>query len=284
MQFYWLVLLGANDFNFCEKVENFIAEIPYYAFRNQIFAGNGSVGRYLFPELPTKKTVYICGEKMLPQMPRRIPTELPELDTLALADNKSSDHKTQLLLKLLRTTAIKIQSDYPFPFYSIRAVANRFDVSPATISRMYDRLKSEGVLGAAWGSRTVVQPRQSRKKNKLDAVVIPVDLTRFTASPEYQKSILEVQRELWHRGLSDHLAFFQQRDEELLDLLKSDPFHNTIAIIWLFPQSSNKQTILRLNDASFRVVCVSDTRISGVRECHLIARDRPLSKILGEEF
>ena len=31
--------------------------------------------------------------------------------------------------------------------------------------------------------------------------------------------------------------FFQQRDEELLDLLKRDPFHKTIAIIWRFRES-----------------------------------------------
>jgi len=31
--------------------------------------------------------------------------------------------------------------------------------------------------------------------------------------------------------------FFQQRDEELLDLLKRDPVHKTIAIIWRFRES-----------------------------------------------
>lgn len=216
---------------------------------------------------------------MSPQTQHPIPRGLPRLATLALENPDSGETKTELLLKLMRVTAAETKSESPHPFYSIRAVANQFHVPPATVSRIYGRLKSEGVLRTVWGSKTLVPPVMSGNKARSGQVALPVDLVRFTSSTGYRQSILEIQRELWDRGVSERLVFLNSGDE-LLDLLKRLPFRNVSGIVWLFPELSNKQTILRLTDMGIRVICLTETPILGISECHAVSPDRSPAKVV----
>ena len=208
--------------------------------------------------------------------------ELPNLDELvfnrALSVKKSASIRTAL-----RQTALK-NRNYRFqPFYSIRAVADHFHIPPATVSRIYRQLSAEGLLRMVWGSKTLLEPTKKAEKTRARDIGIAVTLFRFISSPDYRQSILTLQREIWNHGLTEHFLFFQDCDEDLLRLCKQRLSSGIDTVIWLSPDISNKQTLLRLRDIGVRVICLGDAKISGIRDCYTISGKRTLGRILREK-
>src|ERR1700681_2974659 len=82
--------------------------------------------------------------------------------------------RSLLIMQCLRRTAQKSRKNKKTrPFYSIRTVARHFAVAPTTVSRIYTRLKDEGLLTSVWGSKTFVQPTQLNKQLGVRAVTAP---------------------------------------------------------------------------------------------------------------
>jgi DNA-binding transcriptional regulator YhcF (GntR family) len=192
----------------------------------------------------------------------RVPPELPplaKLNQLEFNDVPSS----AAILKFLRHVAFKNRSKCLQPFYSIRAVAEHFQVPAATVSRIYRQLCQEKLLRTVWGSKTLLEPKSS-KNGECKSVGIPVNISRFAASSDYRGAVLRLQLEVWNHGVIDHILFFDQQSDEVLYLC-SRPHHPSIdAIVWLLPELSYKQTLLRLRDAGVRAFCLSDQIFPGV--------------------
>ena len=216
-----------------------------------------------------------------PRASRGASTQLPSLNALQLEED-SAETRTVLILELLRRTAMQNQNEHPRPFYSIREVADHFRMPPTTVGRVYERLRSDGLLRTIWGSKTILEPIASIKTGEAKKIGIVIDLSRFTSSLDYRRSILDLQQELWNQSINERLLFFQDRDEEILHLCKRHRSDNVSTVIWLLAEASNKKTILRLNDAGFQVICFTDTTISGLRDCYPLAADRAIGKILRE--
>src|SRR6187397_3634159 len=85
---------------------------------------------------------------------------LPSMASLDLADLRSVDakEKAAVALQLLRRAAAANRRSSGRSFYSIRTVARHFGLPATTVTRMYEQLKKEGVLGSIWGSKTIVEP------------------------------------------------------------------------------------------------------------------------------
>src|SRR5471032_541098 len=105
--------------------------------------------------------------------------DLPGIESVSLR-TVAAEEKNALILQLLRETAQKSRNRKSQPFYSIRAVATHFAVPPTTVSRIYARLKGEGLLASVWGSKTFVEPAQIDKQLRFRAVVgLPASLKSF---------------------------------------------------------------------------------------------------------
>jgi DNA-binding transcriptional regulator YhcF (GntR family) len=217
--------------------------------------------------------------KLFQQPSHRVPPELPTLDQLT-SDGKPSDSTAASIQKILRQVAVEKQTDHFRSFYSIRAVANHFHVPPATISRIYRRLSSERLLRMVWGSRTLLEPIDGESHRQCRIVGIPVDLKRFIASEIYRSSILTLQSEIWDHEIDPQLLFFEQRDEEIVNLCRRNHHSQIHTLIWLCPASSHRQTILRLHDLGLRVICLADRLISGISDCYTISRRFTFKTIL----
>jgi hypothetical protein len=214
---------------------------------------------------------------------KTIAGELPDLGKLTIERGRS-EAKAALVLKLLRQTATECQTVCSLPFYPVRAVAAHFGVSPATVSRIYHRLYSERLLRLVWGSKTMVEPLESAERVQPRTIGIPVGLFRFTSALDYREAILNLQREIWNYRITEHLLFFEHHDEEVLDLYKRYHFSALDLVLWLFPDVSNTETLLRLCNLGIRVICIGDTAISGIRDCYTISDRCMISKILREKI
>jgi hypothetical protein len=210
---------------------------------------------------------------------RRHPEELPELDELVSAERPCAT-RAAAVQTVLRQTALENRNDHFQPFYSIRAVADHFHLPPATVSRIYHRLSSERLLRMVWGSRTLLEPINSPKTRHPRTIGIPVAVFRFVSSPEYRRAILSLQREIWNHGITEHLIFFEDSDEEIVRLCKRHHFSDIDTVIWMLPDISDKQTLLRLNDIGIHIICIGPKPISGIRECYRTSRVHTIGKIV----
>ena len=200
---------------------------------------------------------------------RRHP-ELPNLDDLCSHQDPSriSSVSVQDLLKRIATER---QNDKLQPFYSIRTVANYFHIPPAKVSRIYQRLSSERLLRMVWGSRTLLEPHKSSRNSKSMSVGVAVNLDRFVESSDYRVSILLLQLEMWNHEVDDHLLFFKEDSSEIARLCTRNHHPRINTIVWLLPEASHNQTLLRLRDLGLRVICVSDHVIRGIPDCYIIS-------------
>jgi len=214
---------------------------------------------------------------------RRLPPELPNLDEIS-CNRDSSTASPTAIQDVLRRIAIERRNDELQPFYSIRAVADHFHVPLAKVSRIYQRLSAERLLRTVWGSRTLLEPNRSLRNSEPRSIGIAIDLCRFLKSADYRASILSLQLELWNHEVNDHLLFFAEEPGELVCLCTRNHHPHTHTLVWLLPQASHSQTILRLRDLGFRVFCLSDQMIPGVPDCYVISRRCTIRTIIRKKI
>jgi hypothetical protein len=208
---------------------------------------------------------------------------LPVLEQLTVRQS-TIESKALLVLALLRDTALQWQDEYLHPFYSVRAVADHFGLSPATVCRLYSRLTSERLLRPVWGSQTLLEPLESAQRRKPQSVAVPVDVARFTSSPEYREAILGVQRELWSHRVTERLIFFEHSPEELLHLCKRYHVHDVDTLIWAFPEKVARRTLSKLGALGMRVICIATNPAPGACECHILSPGCTISKLVREKI
>jgi len=182
--------------------------------------------------------------------------------------------RSLLIMQCLRRTAQKSRKNKKSrPFYSIRTVARHFAVAPTTVSRIYTRLKDEGLLTSVWGSKTFVPPTQLNKELRVRAVIaMPVLLPRFRALPEYRMFFASVQDALWKLGFATRLVFHEGRDAEtplFAELLLN---YKADVVIWFLPTSKNLNVAARLLDRGIRLITIGDSLASPGEHCYLVNR------------
>jgi AraC-like DNA-binding protein len=182
--------------------------------------------------------------------------------------------RSLLIMQCLRRTAQQSRRNKKSrPFYSIRTVARHFAVAPTTVSRIYTRLKDEGLLTSVWGSKTFVQPTQLNKQLRMRAVIaMPALLPRFRTLPEYRMFFVSVQDALWKLGFATRLAFHEGRDAEtplFAELLLN---YKADVVIWFLPTSKNLNVAARLLDRGIRLITIGDSLASPGEHCYLVNR------------
>jgi hypothetical protein len=202
---------------------------------------------------------------------------LPSLEPIVPIPKRGGADRDRSLsiMQCLRRTAQKSRKNKKsLPFYSIRTVATHFAVAPTTVSRIYTRLKDEGLLTSVWGSKTFVQPTQLNKQLRVRAVIaMPASLPRFRALPEYRMFFASVQDALWKLGFATRLVFHEGRDAEtpafgeLLLNYKAD------VVIWLLPNSKNLNVAARLLDRGLRLITIGDSLAGPGEHCYLFNRE-----------
>src|ERR1700736_4113158 len=187
-----------------------------------------------------------------------IDPDLPALESL-MPTNSTAKEKMDFVLRLLRQAAQQRRESKGRPFYSIRKVARHFSLPPTTVTRLYAQLKTEGVLGSIWGSKTIIEPAELDNDIRLKAVVgLPVSLDRFSICAGYRRFFWLMQRTLWKHRFGSQLIFHENGFAESPKFTDALLDYKADVIVWLMPCSSMSNTIARLNDRGIRSITITD--------------------------
>lgn len=185
------------------------------------------------------------------------------------------------LLEILRRLALTHQQAEPQLFYPLRDAARELGAPLSAISRAYEALKKEGILGTIRASRTVIEGRAAASSIHFKGFIgLPVSLSCFLTLQDYRNFYFALRRESHRRGFVSNLLFFSDDPkgrEELSDLIKE---FGVQIVIWLLPRLSAEHAILTLKDHGVRFVGIGDGGVSA-RFCkYEIRRDKALAGVL----
>lgn len=148
-------------------------------------------------------------------------------------------------------------------FYPLRDAARELGVSLSAISRAYDALKKEGLLGTIRASRTVIEGRTVAVPINFKGFIgLPVSLSCFLTLQDYRDFYFALRRESHRRRFVSNLLFFNDNPKgraELSALLEEFGVH---FVIWFLPQMSAENITLTLKDKGVRFVGVRDGGVS----------------------
>jgi hypothetical protein len=135
---------------------------------------------------------------------------LSALPMLPKARLKVSTNQLDSLLTTLWPIAQRMQSRQPRAFYSVRQISTHFGVHVSTVSRVYDVLKSEGILTTVRGSRSMLQGTVADRQLSVRGIVgVPLSIKSFVRFQDYRVFALRLQHELRCNGFAAVLAFHE---------------------------------------------------------------------------
>jgi DNA-binding transcriptional regulator YhcF (GntR family) len=207
---------------------------------------------------------------------------LPRLEQLRVPET-AAQPRSLLVQELLRDIALRSRNSKFQSFYSIRSVAAHFNLPPATIRRIYRKLSDEKLLRLVWGSRTLLEPLATAKRERPRAIAIPVALTQFITSREYRSLIFKLQHEIRKAGDMERLLFFENDGTTIPDDCKECGFRNVDVVMWLLPEGIHRSVLLRLKDMGLDVTCIGYGTFSGVRNCKLDNASQNVSTVFRRE-
>lgn len=205
-------------------------------------------------------------------------SRLPTLESLPrYADTVSQ--RSALILRLLREKAQQNRNKKRVPFYSIRAVASHFAVPSTTVSRIYGRLRDEGLLVSVWGSKTFVEPREINKALRVRAVIaLPVSMTSFCTVRNYRAFFLSICDTLWRFGFATQLVFYEGRYSEDPSFAERLLSHKADIVIWYLPDANLNGTAASFTDRGMRLVTVGDSSDSSRRHGYYVSRRQAIKE------
>jgi hypothetical protein len=193
----------------------------------------------------------------------------------------ASNHKVEQLAVILRNAARAQQTDNAQVFYSLRDVADRFDVSLSMVAAAYRELENEGLLVRLRGSRTLLQGLDADRHVSVRGIVgVPMSLSSFLTRQKSRMFFMSLRRELRRKGFAT-AGLFYEKGEARPDFLFERMKHcNVDSVLWYMPNRSARDTALLLRDSGVRVIGVADGGLAALPCRFEISREKAIRKIL----
>jgi hypothetical protein len=162
-------------------------------------------------------------------------------------------------VEILRRLALTHQRAEPQLFYPLRDAARELGVSLSAISRAYEALKKEGVLGTIRASCTVIEGRAVAPPISFKGFIgLPVSLSCFLTLQDYRSFYFALRRESHRRGFVSNLLFFADNPAGRRELIRLAREFGVHVVIWFLPRLSSQDVILRLKDQGVRFLGIRD--------------------------
>src|ERR1041385_8699500 len=196
---------------------------------------------------------------------------------------RGAPHKTERLMEILRALAIKNQRTQPRAFYSMREVSTHFEVPFSVVSRVYGRLRQEGLLTAVRGSKTLLQGRRFDRHLRVRAFVgLPASLSAFVTVHAYRMFFIRIRRELRMRGFATAMVFFEKDEARTAILAERLKTYEVDTVIWFQPTKEARETALLLGDGGIRLIGIAHEQIPTIPCRYQVRRERAIGTLLRE--
>jgi hypothetical protein len=194
---------------------------------------------------------------------------------------EKAHHKTEALIEILRSVAVKNQLEQPRAFYSIREMAAHFQVPFSTVSRAYRRLEQEGLLSRVRGSKTILQGLHFDRHLSVRAFVgLPASLSAFVTLQDYRMFFIRVRRELRLRGFAAATAYFERGEAATGALSARLKAYEVDTVIWFQPPNEARETAFRLADMGIRLLGVANDDLPAIPCRYQVRRDAATRALL----
>jgi hypothetical protein len=162
----------------------------------------------------------------------------------------------QVMVELLRDAAMKLRSENPQPFYSMREVSRFFEAPLAAIYIVYKVLEREGILNRIRSSRTVLAGRAALSRETVRGVVgLPIWMHSIVLLVYTRVLTMEIEEHLRRAGyVADIIFHSEKEDESQPEFATRLLLHNLDAVILHTPLASCRQNILSLRERGVRVL------------------------------
>ncbi len=164
----------------------------------------------------------------------------------------------QVVIEMLREVAEKVKSEISQPFYSMREVADYFQVPLGTISRVYKRLEREGIVSRIRSSHTMLVGREVLPREAVRGVVgVYIWLHSMILLAYTQTLVIEFEEHLRRLGYVADIIFHAEKDEETKPEFATRLLrHRLDAVVLHTPLAGTRQNILSLRERGVRVLVV----------------------------
>lgn len=172
---------------------------------------------------------------------------------------RKGENKGERVLEILREIALRLQTNEPQCFYSLRQVERHFHIALSTTAKVFSHLQEEGLLSRLRGSRTRLEGRQSFRAVTVRGVIgLPASLSQVILSEDYRRFLTQVPRALRLRGFVAQVVYFEANDLRTGDLSERLKRFQTDTVIWFAPEAGAQDAIARLREAGIRVLGIGD--------------------------
>jgi hypothetical protein len=190
-------------------------------------------------------------------------------------------HRTDRLLEILRSVALKNQKEQSQTFYSVRDVAARFRVPLSSVSQIYRHLEKEGLLSRVRSSKTVLQGLDYDRRLSVRAFVgLPALFSAFMTIQDYRMFFIRIRRKLRLRRFASAMLFFDQKPIEMRAMSERLKTYEVDTVIWFQPPIAAKETLLRLSDLGIRILRITDGTSAVLPSRYEIRRDGAIRKLV----
>lgn len=234
--------------------------------------------QFFLLELSRELSPIIAGEPIGHMARKKLIRRLPPLPAKLL---RAKDHKTGVLVDVLRRYTVLNQREEPQMFHTVRAVAKHFHVPISLALRVYEQLETEGLLVRIRGSKTLLQGRSSgRHFSVLGFIGMPAAMSAFVAYQDYRMFFVRVRRELRLRGFAVAMVLFEPRDVKTGQLLAWIEKHDFDTVLWYQPDTTVREIVARLKDAGIQIVGIADVGLPAIRCRYEIRRESAIKTLL----
>jgi hypothetical protein len=183
---------------------------------------------------------------------------LPSVSKLPLLTHVQGQERVRAIFEMLRGVARNVRDAKSQPFYSIRSAARHFDIPPASVARMYVRLRKEGLLSCVWGAATRVEPSQlNRELSVRGCVALLISTTRLTLLPDYTRLVEALLEQLQGAGFAPQPIFYNEPEACDPEFSARVLRHCPDAVIWAFPPSAARGNLARFCDRGMKVLTIA---------------------------
>lgn len=166
--------------------------------------------------------------------------------------------RQQIIHDELREVADRLRSNVPQPFYSMREIANHFQVPLGTVSRVYKRLENECIISRIRSSHTMLMGRNVLPRTAVRGVVgIYIWLRSMINLPYTSSLVMGFEQRLRRIGYVTDVIFHSETNEEITPAFASRLLEHPLDIVVLHtPLPGSRQNILSLREHGIRVIVV----------------------------
>ena|SRR5947209_3371737 len=159
------------------------------------------------------------------------------------------------VFETLKNAASAAQNGEPQPFYSIRSVSKHFNMPQTGVTRIFDRLKAEGLITTAWGFRTILQPARLNRDVKVRGILAMLSPTEpFNDDVTAHQYFRAIWAKLWSLNFAARVWLYDRAESNSCSFVDEVLHSKPDGIVWLMPHKRVTLLAHGLLDCGIRVI------------------------------